>query len=227
MLDVHGADIDDNTDVRHGNMGQVCHLPEMVHAHLQYHDLRIRLHGENSHGHADVIIVVHRGLAGTVGGAQDGGHHLLGGGLAHGAGDAHHLGSQAPALLPGDDAQGRSGVLHDDAGVIPHAAAAQGRGSALFHCHWNEVMSIPCTLEHDEELTGLNDPGIVVRAEELDVFIFGIHIAAAPERGLLQCELRHITSSIPAGGLQPLPVRPDGFSHHLSPGRFHDPFPPV
>ena len=96
------ADVHDHGNIRPADGGKIGHLPKMVHAHFQNGHLRILRHGQNRHGHTDVIIVVHRSFRSAVGFFQHRRDHLLRGALAHGAGDADDLHADALPLLPGD-----------------------------------------------------------------------------------------------------------------------------
>ena len=94
-FNVGGADVDNHRYVRTGNVRKVGNLAKVVHAHLQHGSFGILRHGQHRHGHPDVVIVIGRGLAGDVSLLQHGGDHFLGGALAHGAGDRHHLRADA------------------------------------------------------------------------------------------------------------------------------------
>ena len=213
-LNVAGSDVHDHRHIRMGNPGQVGNLPEMVHSHFQHRHLRIQRHFQNGHGHSDVVVVIGRGLGHPIGAGQHRRRHFLGGALAHGAGDGHHLGADALQLLPGDVPQGLPGVFHIDGRVVPHLPAAQHRRSPLVHGRRDKVMPVPGALEHHKQLPRLNGPGIVSGTQESHVRILFFHSAAAPFGGLTQCNIRHVISSIPPDGPRPLPVRPDDASHH-------------
>ena len=185
MLDVHGADVDDHRQIGFPDLRQVGHLPEMVHAHLQHGDLGILRHRQNAHGHTDVVVVVGGGLGGPEAGFQHRGDHLLGGGFAHGAGDAHHLHTDPAALAVCDLAQGDAHIVDHNGGVIPIAMLAQHRRRALFQGLGHEVVSVPGTLQGQEELSFLQFAGVVAGSQEGDLRVFGVNGAAAPVGGLL------------------------------------------
>ena len=70
---------------------QTLDLTGVAHAHLDDSVLRIPADAEHGAGQAQLIVLVALGLDGMAK-ARDGGvGHLLGGGLSHVAGDAHHL----------------------------------------------------------------------------------------------------------------------------------------
>ena len=224
---MHGTDIHNHRHIRLADLRKVRHFPEVVHAHFQHRHFRIFGHSQNRHGHTDVIVVIGRGLADTVLGFQHRHHHFLGSGLAHRTGDAYLLTAKQPLLFPCDLSQRDPGIVYNDAGEISYLAAAQSCRRALFHGHGDKIMTVPGTLQHDEQLVGLYDPGVVVGTQKFYIFILGLHIAAAPERSLLQCAFCHINSSILPDVPGLLPVHPDGASHRGSPDKSRDPFLPV
>ncbi len=112
IFNVHGANVVDDRNVRPGNLGQVGHLPEVVHAHLQHRHLTVRLHVEQGKRQAQAVVVVLGRLAGDVGLLHDGRQHLLGGRLSHAAGDRQHLGVQRRPVARGNAAQRPLGVLY-------------------------------------------------------------------------------------------------------------------
>ena len=213
MLNVHGADVDDHTNIGPGNIGQVCNFPEMIHAHFQHSYFDISIHSQHSHGHTNVIIVIHRSLAYPVFPAQHSTDHFLGGAFAHRSGDTHHLCAQTLPLTGSDQTQSNSGILHNDGRIISLPAAAQHRCCALFQCRRDKVMSIPGALQCHKQLSGLNVPGVVGRTQEGNVRILGIDLSTAPLCGLLQRNAAHVKTPFLSGAPQPLPVHPDGTSH--------------
>ena len=67
-------------------------------------------------------------------------------------------------LCPCNLAQCDSGIIHDDAGVVAYLAAAQRRCRTFLDRLTNKVMSVTGALQHDKELTGLDQTGIIVRS---------------------------------------------------------------
>ena len=145
-LNMGRTDIDDDGNVRPGDLGQIGHLPEMVHPHFQHSHLRILRHSQDRHRHSDVVVMVDGGLGRPERGFQNGGHHLLGGALAYGAGDAHHLHSQALPLSRGDFSQCHTGILHHNGRDPVHGPAAQGRRRSLGHSLRDKVVAVPGSL---------------------------------------------------------------------------------
>ena len=84
------ADVGDHRHVRRGQVHQVGDLSKVVHPHLQHADLVLAVQAEEGEGKAQLVVEVPLGFQHLVLLAQDGGHHVLGGGLAHAAGDADH-----------------------------------------------------------------------------------------------------------------------------------------
>ena len=162
MLNMHGADIDDHRHIRPGDGGQIRDLPEMVHTHFQHSDLCILRHGQDRHRHADIVIVIDRGLAGAVGGLQHRRDHFLGGALAHGAGDAHYLHTDPVPLATGDLPQCDSGILYDNRRIIAVTVGAQHRSRTFFQCGRDKIMSVPLALQSNKQLLRLQLAGIVI-----------------------------------------------------------------
>ena len=191
ILNVHGADVGDDRNVRLGNGGQVGHFPKVVHAHLQHRHLHVRLHGQNRHGHTDVVVVIDGRFSHLVFPGQHGGHHLLGGAFAHGAGDAYHRNAQSFPFLPGNLTQGLAGIRHHNGRIISVTVTAQHRRRAFIQRHGNEFMAVPLSAEGQKQLAGSQLSGVVVCSQECNVFIFGIDATATPLGSLLQCNSAH------------------------------------
>ena len=105
-LNVGVPDVGDDGDVRLHHLRQVLDFPEVVHARLN--DRRLVLTGQPQEGQGGphVVVVVLRGLPDLQLRPQDGGHHLLGGGLPHAAGDLNHRNLE---LVPVGGGQGLEG----------------------------------------------------------------------------------------------------------------------
>ena len=191
MLNVHGADVHDDGNIGGANGRQVSHFPKMVHTHFQHGHFRILGHGQDGHGHADVVVVIDGGLVDLVGTCQHRGHPFLGGALAHGTGDGNYLAANALALLAGNVTQSDPGIIHNDGGEIAHLPAAQGCRGTLLHSVGDEIMAIPGTLEHNEQLTGLDQTGIIVGTEKFNIFVLRVDPAAAPSSRLFQSQFSH------------------------------------
>ena len=208
------ADIDDHRYVRLADGGQVGHFPEMIHAHFQYRHLGILRHGQNGHGHADVVVVIHRGFGGTERPLQYGSDHFLGGAFAHGAGDAHHPETQPLPFAPGDISQGQPHVRHHNGGIVSLFVGTKHRRCSLFQGRRNKLMAVSGSLQCQKQLTGLQGSSIVAGPQESDLLVFLLHSAAAPKGRLFQRDLTHVRSSIPTGRIELLPVRPSGIYGH-------------
>ena len=188
---MHGADVHHHRQLRTGNLRQVGNLPEMVHTHLHHRHLGILRHGKDGHGHTDVVVVVGGGLGYPVGAFQHRRHHLLGGAFSHGAGDAHHLHAQAQPLLLCDFAQSQPHIRHHNGRIVPIAVGAQHRRRTFFQGCGDKVVSVPDTLQGQEQLPRLNLPAVIVGTQKGDLFIFFLHAAAAPKGCLLQRNSAH------------------------------------
>ena len=64
-LDVRGADVGDDRDIRLRRRSHAGDLPEVVHAHLGHHDLGVPRHAEKRQRQADLVIQVALGLPGV------------------------------------------------------------------------------------------------------------------------------------------------------------------
>ena len=89
-LDVRGADIRDDRDIRARRRRHPGQLAEVVHAHLEHGRARRFFDAQHGQRHADLVIQVALGLEGLAVLPQHGGDHLLGRRLADRAGHADH-----------------------------------------------------------------------------------------------------------------------------------------
>ncbi len=111
-------------------------LAGVVHAHLQHGDLVALVQPEQGGAGADVRVEVALGLEDLVVLPQDGGHHVLGGGLTHAACHRHHRDVKLLLVPHGQVPQGTLGVVHPDielAGqvALPLPLGEAGRSAAL------------------------------------------------------------------------------------------------
>ena len=143
---MHRADIDDNSQVGLTDGCQISDFPEMVHTHLQHRNLCILRHLKNRHGHADIIVVVCRGLAHLIGATEHRRHHFLGGAFAHRTGDTNYLHTDAFPLTPGNFAQSQAGILYHDGGKIPIAVGAKHRRCALLQGSGDKIVTVTLPL---------------------------------------------------------------------------------
>ena len=158
----------------------------MVHAHFQHRHLRALRHAQNGHRQAQVIVEVSGGLAHTVTGGQDGCDHFLGGGFAHGTRDAHHLHAAVHAQVPGNVAQGFSGVLYQNMREIRLTMAAQHGGGTGGDGGGNKIMTVPLpSLEGHKQLTPLDLSGILTGTVDDDMAMRFLDLTATPLGGLL------------------------------------------
>ncbi len=111
--EVRALGVIDEGDRGAGETGQIVDLARAVHAHLDDRRMVRRMQLEQRQRHADVVVEVarcrqHRMLAEIR--AQDGGAHLLDGGLAIAAGDADQRDVEARAPVGGELAEGQPRV---------------------------------------------------------------------------------------------------------------------
>ena len=122
----------------------------MAHAHLHDSVLRIPADAEHGTGQAQLIVLVALGLDG-IAKARDGGvGHLLGGGLAHAAGDAHYFRVELAAVVCAHDHHGMVAVGADHRPFSRdtiHRMVEDDIGRALFQRLGREIVAV-------EALTG-------------------------------------------------------------------------
>jgi len=182
MLDVHGADVRDDGDVGPRDRGEIGHLAEVVHAHLQHRDLGVARDGHDGHGQADVVVVVGQRLGDAEALLEHAGRHLLGRRLADAAGDADDPDAEQLAVARGDVAVGLHSVRHADAGHgVLGLLGHERRGRAALQRLAHEAVPV-VLLSHDgdEEVARLDFARIRLDAVHEHVFKFRPHEAAAP-----------------------------------------------
>ena len=90
----------------------------MVHAGLDDRRLVGVVQAQQGQGGADVVIEVLRRLQDAVLLGENGGDHVLGGGLPHAAGDLHHGDGELLPVMAGQVLQGQAGVRHLDVELV-------------------------------------------------------------------------------------------------------------
>ena len=108
------ADVGDDGNGGPHHLAQVADLPEVVHPRLHHGGLMLGPQIQQRQGGADVVVEIPLGLEHPELCPQNSGHHLLGGGLTHGAGDLDHRDIIA---VPAGSCQGpqrQTGVRHLD-----------------------------------------------------------------------------------------------------------------
>ena len=99
-----------------GDPGEAVNFAKRVHAHLHHRNFMRPLEPQEREGHADEVVQVQPVFQDPKGRVQRRGDHLLGGGLAAAAGDAHHRHPEPAPPGPGQVPQGRKGVPDGDNG---------------------------------------------------------------------------------------------------------------
>ena len=161
------ADVGDHAHVGPDDVGQIVDLARAVHAHLQHAHLHGAVQAQDGQGQTDVVVEVPLGLQHPEPGAQHGGDHVLGRGLAHAAGDGHK-GDVEPGFIPGGQVPQRPlGVGHLyielilpialplPGGKTAHRAALQG-GVDI------GVAVEPVPHQGDEQGAGVHVPAICI-----------------------------------------------------------------
>ena len=150
IADVGHADAGDDAHIGAGALCQTLDLTGVAHAHLHDSVLRIPADAEHGAGQAQLIVLVALGLD-CIAKARDGGvGHLLGGGLAHTAGDAHHLRVELAAVVRAHDHHGVVAVGADNRPFSRdalHRMVEDDIGRALFQRLGREIVAV-------EALTG-------------------------------------------------------------------------
>ena len=114
---------------------------------------------------ADVVVEISLGLEHPEFGAQNGGHHLLGGGLAHGAGDLDHRDVVPVPAASGQGPQGQTGIRHLDIEfpgqeVFRHLGT-QAPGGTRFQGRVNKpVPVVPLSFPGNKQGPGLHLPTV-------------------------------------------------------------------
>ena len=121
VADVGQADAGDDAHVRPGAAGQPADLAGVVHAHLDDGVLRPGADLEQGAGQAQLVVLVALGLDGAAQGAEGRGAELLGGGLAHAAGHAHHFGGKLGPVVGAHLHHGLVAVGAEDGLFLGHA----------------------------------------------------------------------------------------------------------
>ena len=105
-------DIGDHGDVRRGDLREAPDLPEVVHAHLEDHDLVLCREAEDRHRQSDIIVEISGGRVDPEMPGQNGGDHLTAGRLAYTACDPDHFDIIFHPVIVGQVSQGVPGILH-------------------------------------------------------------------------------------------------------------------
>ena len=146
VLNVGIADVGDHRHVRRGQVHQVGDLSKVVHPHLQHADLVLAVQAEEGEGKAQLVVEVPLGFQHLVLLAQDGGHHVLGGGLAHAAGDADHRDGELGLVGLGRLADGGHGILHQEVALagegLLRGLLGEAGHSACLQGPWDELMPV-------------------------------------------------------------------------------------
>jgi len=154
------ADHRDDAGGGAGAAGQPLDLTQVVHAHLHHGVPGVVIQAEQGVGHTDVVVLVALGLEGFAKGGEDGVAEFFGGGLAHTAGNADHLGAEQHAVVGGHADHGAGAVRHDDSAVLGHAVhgvVGDDIGGAVPVSTGGEGMAVDAlTGEADEHAAGLD-----------------------------------------------------------------------
>ena len=197
VLDVHGADVGDDGDIRPRDGGQVGHLAEVVHAHFEHGDLGVVRHVENGHGKAEVIVVVALGAGGMEAAREQAGRHFLGRRLADAAGDADD--GDAGVLTVGcrQIAVGADGVGDEDGGDRRFHGSCDQRGlRAEARGHGDKVMAVGLlALDGDKEVAGPDSAGVGLDAGDGNGLCLRCDSPVAGLCDFPECQFFHLSLS--------------------------------
>ena len=175
-LDVGVPDVGDDSHVRLDDLPQVVDLPRAVHPHLQHADLTAPVQPQQGQGQADVVVVIALGLEHPVPGAQHGGDHVLGGGLAHAARHGDE-GDGESGLVPGGQVpQGPLGAGHLDIESVGAVALPFPGGEAAQSAPLQGGVDVgvpvePLSHQGDEQGAGVDGPAVGVHPLDDHVLI--------------------------------------------------------
>ena len=165
-LDVGVANIRDDPHIGLDDTGQIVDLAKFVHPHLQHRDLMAGVQLQQGQRQTYVVIVVALRLEHLVSDAQNGGQHILGGGLAHAAGHADQRDCK-PVFMPnGQVPEGLLGVLHLHIELSRQAAVPLQGGDAAGGAPLQGGVHIGVAVEafpHQREEQGAGMDGPAVR----------------------------------------------------------------
>lgn len=88
FAEMGASDLEHDGDVRRGDRGQARNLSDMARSHLGDEEARVPADLQRGQRKADLVVERADGRHGGAERGQQGGHEVLGGGLAHRAGDA-------------------------------------------------------------------------------------------------------------------------------------------
>ena len=159
-------------DGRLCDTGKLRHLPEAGDPHLDYGDLMLRLDARDGHRHADLVVEIPLGLEHAVARAEHGGDHLLCGGLADAAGDAHHGQRERRAVGRGDPLNCLLHIVHQQhgPGLTLRDALGQAAGRTFVKGRRDVIVAVHLlTPVGDEEVAGLHPAAVDHDTAELPV----------------------------------------------------------
>ena len=197
MLNVHGADVGDNSDIGLCDGGQAGHLSEVVHAQFQNSRFGIVRHVKNGHGQADVIVVISLSTSGVVGVLEHAGSHFLGRRLADAAGDADYSYAHPLAAGCGEIAVSADGIRHKNGrNRGPDRPFYERSARTKSGRHVDKIMSIDLlALDSDKKISGLYSARVNLDAGNHSLCLLGRKRSMAVFRCLLQCQFLHAFAS--------------------------------
>ncbi len=221
ILNVGVPDVGNEGHVRLHQPAQIVDLPCVVHPQLHHAHLMAPLQLEQGEGHADVVVEVPLRFVDAEFCPQHGGYHVLGGGLAHRAGDGDKWDIEPFFVIPGQLPQGALGGAHLDVEFAGEIALPLPGGKAArrprLQGSVNEGVAVePLPLQGDEQAARLNAPAVGAHLAH-----HGVQILKLSQQGtvyrlyqLSQCQCLHKIwrSSLPegAGPSPPVIFRPCG-----------------
>ena len=193
ILNVCSSDVCDDRNVRLCNAGQVFHLTEVVHAHLQHRDLRPLGNTHDAHRQAEVIVLITLGARRLEAPLQHARRHFLRRCLADASGDADDLDPKELAIACGNAAVGAHCIVHDKTWQRRFHRMLNDRSHrAVFLCGGNVVMSVRMlSLEGDEQVSRRDCARIRFHTPDRKRLRAVRRLCAAPRGDLAQSQFFH------------------------------------
>ena len=192
VFNVGVPDVGDHRHVGADNLGEVVDLSEVVHPHLQHADLVFAGEPEEGQGKAQLVVEVPFGFQHPVLHPQHRGDHVLGGGLAHAAGDADYRDGEPVLIGPGHLADGLHGAGHPDVKLPGQQRLRHLLGEAPGRSVFQSAGDVPVAVgllppQGHKQRPGVNGPAVGLHRRDRR-----LQVRPGPQKG-------------PAGSRQQLP----------------------
>ena len=182
----------DHSKYRHrgaSHAGQLCHFSEAGNPHLHYGCLMLRRNAGQGHGNTDLVIQVTLGFQYIQLLTQYCPDHLLGGGLAHTAGNTDHRQAKAFPIGCAKRLQRFLHILHQNhrAGDALRQPLRQTAGGPLLQGCCHKIMAIhPFPFVGNKQVPRRNGPAVDDHTPNFSVIYFHAHQLPAAYPGRLR-----------------------------------------